>query len=349
MIVKRGALFCLRLAVKGSRNVWQLLCAVPKLLIPCVFFKKNILFICRRSGIGDIVCTLPSVAALKQNHPQSIIVYRTRFDFITLVRRSRYVDLVVEEGSSLDELLQKLFKPKIAFDPRLPDEQTPPKPRKRIHLIEEFRILFGLASLNERAPQLDISARALRQVKQRLQNENILGKPFVVIHSGPTWKVKEWPDYKWHELVAELKARNQIEVIQIGEDRTSYGEKRASPRITGVIRWVGTLTLDQTLALLSLTDLFLGVDSGLLHMAGAVDAPCVGIFGPTDPACFLPRTGRTAAVTANVSCLGCHHNSQGSGHWQSGCPNGIRCMSELSVNEVLVACEKFLKEDHESY
>lgn len=349
MIGKREVLFCLRLAVTGPRNAWQVLCSFPKLFIHCVVFQKDILLVCRCAGIGDIVCTLPSVATLKQNHPQSFIVYQTRFDFMTLVRRSRHVDLVVEEGSWLARLLQKLFRPKLSFRPLLPDEQQPPKPRERIHLTEEFKNSFGLATLIEQTSKLEISTRALRQVHQRLRNESISGKRFVVVHSGPTWKVKEWPENKWHGLVAELKAGDQIEVIQIGEDRTSYGEKCQTPRIAGAKNWVGTLTLDQSLALMSLADLFVGVDSGLLHMAGAVDAPCVGIYGPTDPACFLPRNGRAAGVTSNVSCLGCHHDSQGPGHWRSGCPYNVRCMSEMSVNEVWIACGKFLKDRRENH
>ena len=84
--------------------------------------------------------------------------------------------------------------------------------------------------------------------------------------------------------------------------------------------WIGKLSMDQMLALLKEADLFVGIDSGMLHMAGAVRTACVGIFGPTDPACRMPIGSPAIGVTAQVPCLGCHHNAGGPGHWISGCP-----------------------------
>jgi ADP-heptose:LPS heptosyltransferase len=341
-----GALFYLRIAVEKPGNAWQVLCAFPKLLVHCVLLRKPVLLLCRYSGIGDIVCTFPSVAILKEQHPGSLIVYETRRSYLTLVRSCRPVDLVVEEASLLSMLLQRFFKPKETFRPFLPDELRPPQPRQRIHLTEEFRKSLGLKSESARPVRFDISARALRRVRQRLKHERLRGKPLVIIHTGPTWKVKEWPEKNWRLLVAELKKQNQIEVIQIGEDRTPYGETRESPRVTGSRNWVGTLTVDQTLALLSLAVLFVGIDSGVMHLAGAVNAPCVGLFGPTDPACFLPKNGRAAGVTADVPCLGCHHDPEGPRHWQNGCSENIRCMSELGADEVLLACNQLLDHGH---
>lgn len=342
MIRISGVIFYLRLAIEKPRDAWQALRAFPKLLVQCVLLRKSILLVCRYSGMGDIVCTFPSVATLKGQHPESIIVYETRCHYVTLVRSCREVDLVVEEGSLLTILLQRVFKPGQILFPSLPDEGKPPRPRERIHLIDEFSKSFGLSILNEQSVYLDVSPRALRHVVKRLRHEQIYGKRFAVLHAGPTWKVKEWPEKQWNELIAKLKAHHRIEVIQIGEDRTPYGEIREGTRVAGARNWVGTLTMDQTLALLSMADLFLGVDSGVLHLAGAANASCIGLFGPTDPACFLPRNNRSIGITSNVSCLGCHHNAKGPAHWQSGCANNIQCMSELPVKSVFDACTKLL-------
>ena len=312
------------------------------LVLQHVFRRKSILMVRRHAAIGDIICTLPSVASLRQGNPKAVIVYETGYAYMALVRCFRDVDLVVEGGSWLAKLLQKVVKPERSFHPLLPDELQPPRTRSRIHLTEEFRKCFGLETLSEESVPVEIPARALRLVQRRLQRERLGGKSFVVIHAGPSWKVKEWPERYWRDLVAELKIRHMIEVIQIGEDRTSFGESSESPRTAGARDWVGTLRMDQTLALLSLADLFVGIDSGVLHMAGAVDTPCVGIFGPTDPLCFLPRNSRAAGVTSNVTCLGCHHDPQGPKHWKRGCPNDIRCMSELTAEKVFSACNQIL-------
>ena len=339
---KRGAIFYFRRVSQGSRYARQLLYALLKVSIQCVFYRKYILLIRRHAAIGDIVCTLPSVATLRQNHPKSFIVYETGYSNMALVRHSRDVDLVVEGGSWLAKLLAKVVKTGRLFDPLLPDEYRPPRPVERIHLVEEFKRSFGLKSLVEPPVVLDISARALRQVKQRLQQQRLSEKPLVVIHTGPTWKVREWPESNWCRLVAELKNQKNLEVIQIGQDQTSFGEARQAPQAGGARNWVGTLTISQTLALLSLADLFVGIDSGVLHLAGALNTPCVGIFGPTDPASRLPRKPCASSVTLPIPCLGCHHDAQGPRHWQSGCPQDIRCMTELTAAEVLAVCNKHL-------
>ena len=88
--------------------------------------------------------------------------------------------------------------------------------------------------------------------------------------------------------------------------------------------------------MLSLCDGFVGIDSGLLHMAGAVGTPAVGLFGPVDPALRLPPTTPAVAVTAppsEVPCLGCHHRMPRL-HWKTGCPHDIACMRQLSPDAV---------------
>lgn len=334
----------LRRAAQRPRYVWQIIAGFSILMALSSFRKKPITLVRRYSGIGDIICTLPSVVMLKRNNPNAIIVYETRHDYMSLVRCCEYIDLVVEENSLLAEHLPRAFKPKLLLHPLLPDEQKPPGPRKRIHLSEEFRKCFGLEELAEKTVRLKVCPCALRQVRLRLKQERLCDRSLVIIHTGPTWKVKEWPEKNWTDLAGQLKSKKQVVMIQIGADITPYGEKRKAHQVTGVKSWIGTLTLDQTLALLSIAQLFVGVDSGMLHLAGAVRTSCVGIFGPTAPDCFLPCSDRAIGVTANVSCLGCHHCAQGPAHWQTGCNHKIRCMSELSVDTVYLACQRLLND-----
>src|SRR5262249_27626403 len=140
-----------------------------------------------------------------------------------------------------------------------------------------------------------------------LQSTGLNTLPLVVIHTGPSWKTKEWPAEHWNDLITRLKSKFGAGIVQIGKDRLASGETCLSPRAVGAIDRVGQLSLDQMLALLRVADLFVGIDSGMLHLAGAVRTSCVGIFGPTDPNCFLPTSSPGIGVTAQVSCIGCHH------------------------------------------
>src|SRR5208337_1283003 len=104
----------------------------------------SILWVRRYSGIGDIICTFPSLMALRRNEPTAMIVYETRRSNMPLVAHCRTVDLVVEEGSPLARMCQKLFTLKLSLHPLLPDEYMPKRHCERIHLTEAFRKSFGL-------------------------------------------------------------------------------------------------------------------------------------------------------------------------------------------------------------
>ena len=71
-------------------------------------------------------------------------------------------------------------------------------------------------------------------------------------------------------------------------------------------------------------------------MAGAVGTPCVGLFGPTEPSLIFSNPERAVGVFHRVECSFCHHRHPRL-HWQSGCPHNIRCMKELTVEQVFDA------------
>jgi ADP-heptose:LPS heptosyltransferase len=323
------------------RYVWQIIRGLPTLVIRHVFLGLPIVWVRRGSGVGDIICTFPSIISLRRSR-KVLIVYETLRGNVPLVSLFRSVDLVIEQGSPFSWMCRALFKIEEFWMPSLPDEHTPKRHCERIHLREEFRRAFGLPFLDTESVCLEIKPRTIKTVRKWMGRDLRGSAPLVVIHTGPTWKIREWLNERWTELVTRLKSELGVEVIQIGQDSYMSRDGCVSPRAMGALDWVGKLSMDQMLALLKDADLFVGIDSGMLHMAGAVRTACVGIFGPTDPGCRLPIGSPAVGVTAQVPCLGCHHNAEGPGHWMTGCPHDIRCMSNLRVEDVFRACADLL-------
>jgi len=340
--LSRLARFWKKRVMERPRNLSQVIRALPTLVIHCLLQQRSIVHIIRGGGIGDIVCLFPSIGALKRRHPGSLIVFETQYEFLNLGRRCPGVDLAIEEESLLARLVQ-ILEPALTLRPLLMYERDPPL-GERIHLIDDFGRSLGLSLSGSEAPQLTVSFLARRKIQKRIRQENLSGKMLVVIHAGPTWRVREWPLERWAELVSRLKSEIQgIAVVQIGVHRTSGREDRLSSIVPGAENWIGTLEFDQVIELLRITQLFIGIDSGILHLAGTVGTPSVGIFGPVDPNCRLSRKTRALGVTADLPCLGCHHEPDGPRHWRDGCPNDIRCMSEISSDQVFSACEQILR------
>jgi ADP-heptose:LPS heptosyltransferase len=77
--------------------------------------------------------------------------------------------------------------------------------------------------------------------------------------------------------------------------------------LPGALDLVGMLSLPEAAAVLRRSALFIGNDSGLMHLAAAAGAPTVGLFGPTDATIYRPAGPRATAVVADsMDAIGVH-------------------------------------------
>lgn len=110
-------------------------------------------------------------------------------------------------------------------------------------------------------------------------------RPIVALHPGSGGERKNWPVERWLELAAALAPRR---LLVIGGEADA--KAMAAFRGAGLphARFAGNLPLPQVGALLAGCDLFIGHDSGISHLAAAAGAPCLLLFGPTDPDIWAP-------------------------------------------------------------
>lgn len=127
-------------------------------------------------------------------------------------------------------------------------------------------------------------------------------RPIVVLHVGGTGLdgLKRWPAERFAAVADALAARWHARIVLVGgpDERTLAEHVAAMTRHRPAIA-AGQLSLLGTAALIALSDVLVGNDSGPLHLAAAVGTPFVAIFGPTSLANFHPiprepRQGRFA-------------------------------------------------------
>ena len=109
------------------------------------------------------------------------------------------------------------------------------------------------------------------------------------------------------------------------------------PTVPGAVSLLDAFTVEECIAAIASAKLFIGIDSGLLHMAAAMRTPAVGLWGCTSPRFFYAENVRKNFVVSEVACQGCYHRLPRL-HWITGCPHDIQCMKQISVEEVLRAC-----------
>lgn len=148
-----------------------------------------------------------------------------------------------------------------------------------------------------------------------------------IIYANPTarWQTKFWSAEKWAELADLFFARGTVMVFGGSWQDLSYIETITGFMKTPSVVAAGRFNLPQSLALLQRSSLYVGLDSGPMHMAALCKIPVVALFGPTHPSRVGPYGVEHRIVrTEDLDCLECRKRS---------CDH-LSCMKGISVEMV---------------
>ena len=150
-----------------------------------------------------------------------------------------------------------------------------------------------------------------------------LGK-FALLNPGAGWKAKEWPVERYSELARCLIGLGIVPVINCGPGEEPLGMAviRECPEALAVLLSIGEL-----IALLRRASLFVGGDTGPMHLAAMLGVPTVALFGPTDPARNGPYYPRSRVVRHPLSRTSYRHVADAE--------SGLRAVSVRQVLETV--------------
>ncbi len=168
------------------------------------------------------------------------------------------------------------------------------------------------------------------------------GGRFAVVHpgSGAYSLARRWPPERFAAVADALAVRHGLPVVVVGSAHDGVGAlmSAAHERHIDLAGQTDVMTLA---AILSRTALFVGGDSGVMHLAAAAGAPLLALFGPTDPRAWGPwrprECGSAPAAVLQGHCPydgPCLYRGHSLGR-REGCP-GRDCLRDLTVEEVLV-------------
>ena len=310
------------------------------LISQCLRHRQRAVILFRIGALGDVICTLPMVAEIQKLHPRSRLLYVTIRDYRSMVELARGPAAVYGARSwkfvppaRFLGLVERIYAPKTTDE--ISKDVGPTR-----HLIDDLASSCGI-SLADRQPRLDPTREFIEAVltQHGLAARTGNGKKLIAINCGLSWRVKEWGFDRWQELVDKIHAQYDATVLLFGIG----GALNEYTRLRGIESFANhRVPAHELVALIAACDLVISIDSGPVHVAGAVRTPVVGLFGANAPQFRLPPAGLGVGVVADVPCLYCHHRTP-RGHWQTGCPNDIRCMKELAVAPVFQAVKDLLK------
>ena len=287
----------------------------------------------RDGGIGDILCTFPATVALSDRHKDAYKIYCTNPGFVSLPATLGRMDRVM--GIKSNDLVARAARRHTVYQFRYPDEI--PGQASSKYLADELAEPFGLPA-GLPWPTLNLGVVSSK-VATLFDGKSA---PVVCIHTGPTWAVREWPLASWDGLIERLRELTGCRVLHIGASKHfREGERKERP-VRGAEDCRDIFSLIETFQIIQRSKLLIGIDSGMIHGAVAFGLPVIGVFGPTSAFLRLPPRANAVGLSADVPCLGCHHRHPRL-HWQSGCPHAIRCMHELSCEQVLAEALPLLR------
>jgi len=168
--------------------------------------------------------------------------------------------------------------------------------------------------------------------------------PLVIVHPaggsnpGMTLSAKRWPPQRFAALADRLIEEREARVLLVGgpDDRPIAAAIKDGMR-QELWDLTGQLTFGQLGALLERCDVFIGHDTGAMHLAVAVGAPVVAIFGPSDPRMYGPYSEKSVVLWHDVGCNPCLLR----GRWDAACRQ-FKCIEAVTVEEVWQAAITFL-------
>lgn len=160
--------------------------------------------------------------------------------------------------------------------------------------------------------------------------------PLIAFASGAEFgTAKRWPAAHFAALAQTIRQTHpaaQIVLLGSGKDQEVCDEIIAlAPMVRSL---AGVTTLAQAIALIARADAMVSNDSGLLHIASALNRPVVAIYGPTDPLHAPPFSDVATSLFLKLECSPCK---------QRECPLGHhRCMRDISADMAWQALDRML-------
>ncbi len=215
-------------------------------------------------------------------------------------------------------------------------DDVPPRP-----MVPFYAALAGAphAPLRSALPKPRLAASDAQVAASCAKTGLDPARPLVVFAPGAEFGgAKRWPPAHFGQLARHILARDpQAQVALLGspKDGPSCAEVMAAAGApAGLVSLAGKTSLADAIALIARAAAVVSNDSGLLHIASALNRPVIAIYGPTDPDHAPPFSDLAASISLRLDCSPCR---------QRECPLGHQnCMHGISAGQVWQTLEPML-------
>ncbi|MGH9930623.1 MAG: glycosyltransferase family 9 protein [Pyrinomonadaceae bacterium] len=339
--------------------------------------KVERVLVVRLRSIGDTVLSTPSLSALKRFLPHAEINILLEDWVAPVLEGSPHVDRVITmergslagraqvarqlranhydvvynlHGGTTATLLTRATgaKHRVGYKDyhyaRLHNHLSPSSSllwgRDKTHSVEQQLALLGWTGVpvSDRPPtKLAVTPEAAATIAARLRAAELMDGPFAVVHPAAAFATKQWAADKFGRVAEDLTSRG-LGVVAITAPNQRAIIYEMNRNIAAPVEAFTDLSLPEITALLARARLFVGNDSGIAHIAAAVGAPSVVIFGSSNTAHWRPWAKAPAEVVLEeMECQPCH------GYFCEKFDEP-ECIKRVPVERVVATVERVLRE-----
>jgi len=186
--------------------------------------------------------------------------------------------------------------------------------------------------------RFEVKATSENKVNALLEKHKLTNKRKVVIHPTSRWMFKSWNPAAFSLVVDLLTEKGFFIVIISGPevDEVEYAKSIEIGGNSALLNLAGQLSINECAALVKSAECFVGLDSVAMHIAAAVNTPCVALFGPTRDRSWHPWIEKHKVVTENFECRPCG---------LKGCGDGMlsECIQSIKPEAVVGAVMALVK------
>ncbi|MGH9500886.1 MAG: glycosyltransferase family 9 protein [Terriglobales bacterium] len=222
------------------------------------------------------------------------------------LRAPKYELVADFQGAARSALLARLSKAPIVYGARQPRENvasmfyTRQVMTRGLHVVEQnLSLAEAVAEQPLEMPKIELpyDEAAEKHCDDWLRSEGLSN--FVLLNPGAGWGAKQWPAERFGLVAQQLAADGLKALVNFGpgEQELSQAVETASAGTATAV----SCTLTELISLTRRAKLFIGGDTGPMHLAAALAIPVVAIFGPTNPARNGPFGTRSIVLRNSLS------------------------------------------------
>jgi ADP-heptose:LPS heptosyltransferase len=206
-----------------------------------------------------------------------------------------------------------------------------PSEGEYIHIIDHFLRCLNLLGVHHsnKIPKIFLNDED-ELFGEKFLNESLVkpDKLLVVMHPGSGSRQKCWPIDRYVELILWLKKEMDAQILLISGQADTGIVELLRVQVRDSIVLADQLPLPVLAAIIKRSNLFVGNDSGITHLAAAAGTAAMSIFGPTDPGIWGPRGERVKILYKKHPCSPCSFDTR------KNCFSQI-CLEGVTVEDVI--------------